>query len=481
MRSSQRFAVASLVIFFIACGDPPGDGDAGVPDATGFDASIDGPFRNIEDELNAIAGVTGVTEYPTDQPGYRFFYIVFEQPEDHDATGGKTFGQVLSIHHRSWGAPMVLASTGYDNYMGDRLTEPTRLLKANQIVVEHRFFAESRPDPADWDKLRIYQAASDHHRIVEAFAPLYEAAWVSTGASKGGMTSIYHRRFFPDDVDATVAYVAPISFGAPDGRYQAFFDSVGDATCRERLHAFQREVLLRRATLEPMAVADAASEGWSFTIAGTIEAAFEAEAFIFEWYFWQYMHADWCDYIPTAGSSDADIYEFFNYGGGVDGSSDASYMRFMPYYFQAEVELGEPDYEAAHMEDLLIHGDGEVPLDDIFPAGVAREYDPTAMVDIADWVDADGSELMFIYGEYDPWTAGEFELGGAVDSYKYEVAHGNHGASILQLGESDLSAALANLESWTGVTPVVPDDRDARVDAEPPRLLPPAGLRLRRR
>jgi hypothetical protein len=135
MWSSKSFAVVSLVIFLSACGDPPAGTDAGGVDGGGFDASVDGSFRDIADELIAIDGVTGVTEYPTDQPGYRFFYIVFEQPEDHDVTGGQTFGQVLSIHHRSWGAPMVLATTGYDNYMGDRLTEPTRLLRANQIVV----------------------------------------------------------------------------------------------------------------------------------------------------------------------------------------------------------------------------------------------------------------------------------------------------------------------------------------------------------
>ena len=41
------------------------------------------------------------------------------------------------------------------------------------------------------------------------------------------MTSVYHRRFYPDDVDATVAYVAPISFGAPDDRYIDFLANVG--------------------------------------------------------------------------------------------------------------------------------------------------------------------------------------------------------------------------------------------------------------
>jgi len=66
--------------------------------------------------------------------------------------------------------------------------EPTRLLDANQIIVEHRFFDDSRPSPADWTKLTIAQQAADDHRTVVALAQIYTGAWVNTGISKGGMT-----------------------------------------------------------------------------------------------------------------------------------------------------------------------------------------------------------------------------------------------------------------------------------------------------
>ena len=67
----------------------------------------------------------------------------------------------------------------------------------------------SAPASMDWSKLDIWQAATDHHRLVTALKPLYPARWISTGASKGGMASVYHRRFYPADVTATIAYVAP--------------------------------------------------------------------------------------------------------------------------------------------------------------------------------------------------------------------------------------------------------------------------------
>src|SRR5687768_3188655 len=84
------------------------------------------------------------------------------------------------------------------------LSEPTRLIDGNQISVEQRYFTPSRPSPTNWERqLTIWQAATDHHRIVRALKAIYAQQWVSTGASKGGMTSVYHRRFYPDDVAGT--------------------------------------------------------------------------------------------------------------------------------------------------------------------------------------------------------------------------------------------------------------------------------------
>ena len=105
-------------------------------------------------------------------------------------------------------------------------------------------------------------------------------------------------------------------------------------------------------------------------------------------------------------------------------------------------------------------------------AGIDFEFDEHAMGDIADWVATEGSELMFIYGEYDPWTAGAFDLGNARDSFRLFVAGGNHGADIEQLSADDRELAFAALERWTGVKPSAA--RRASTEPAPPRdrLLP---------
>ena len=60
-----------------------------------------------------------------------------------------------------------------------------------------------------------------------------------------------------------------------------------------------------------------------------------------------------------------------------------------------------------------------------------------------------------MYGEWDPWTGGKFDLGQATDSLRLIQASGTHGSSLTRLSDADRDAAFAKLAAWTGVTPVV--------------------------
>src|SRR5262249_51523810 len=139
-------------------------------------------------------------------------------------------------------------------------------LDANQISIEHRFFGESRPEPPDWSKLTIDQMAADEHAIVSALRMLYTGPVLASGGSKGGMTAIFYRRFYPDDVDGTVPYVAPISFAAPDMRYSPFFDTVGTPECRQAVRDAATEMLAhRRAVLVQRAQDQAVGGNFQYT------------------------------------------------------------------------------------------------------------------------------------------------------------------------------------------------------------------------
>ncbi len=138
-----------------------------------------------------------------------------------------------------------------------------------------------------------------------AFKPIYTAKWVSSGASKGGMASVYHRFFYPDDVDATVPYVAPSSRGTQDPRYVAFVAGLGTTNCQKRLVKFQRRALKKRAKLARF------MGDLSFDILGK-DRAIEFAILEMPFIFWQYEDADLCSEIPGAGASARQIFNFLD-------------------------------------------------------------------------------------------------------------------------------------------------------------------------
>jgi hypothetical protein len=407
-----------------------------------------GATLDIVQKLESIAGAT-VVEEPSDIPGYRFFVIEFDQPVDHDNPAGQRFKQRIALHHRDESAPVVLASTGYTLWLPSQyLEEPAAMVNANQLVVEHRYFTPSRPEPADWTKLTIKQAAADHHRIVEAFKKIYPAKWVSTGASKGGMTSVYHRRFYPADVDGTIAYVAPHSNGIDDPRYITFLEQVGDPTCRTKLKDFGREVLKRRDYIKGQMQTQAANLGLTYNFYG-IDATLESTILALPFSFWQYYGANRCADVPTAASTDAAVWAFFNEIGSPSFSADDSTLTFEPYYWQAYFQLGTPALDTTYLQDLLTVDQSL--LDSCPSVAIDPVFDPQAMQDVGNWLKTEGKGMLFVYGGDDPWSAGAFDLGAAQDSYRFSAAGKNHGAAIADLAPADKTKAEAALTAWTGV------------------------------
>jgi len=433
------------------------------------DAPVDAPSGDLLDQLRGLAEVASVTEAATDVPGYRFFKLQFDQPVDHDDPDGPHFQQYVSLIHRDAAAPMVMLHTGYGNWYHDIPHQLTWMLQANQIVVEHRFFRGSRPSggPADWAALTIRQAAADHHRITVALRRLYAGKWLETGHSKGGMTSVYHRRFHPGDIDGTIAYVAPISFGAPDYRYEAHVEALGPAACRQAVRDLQVELLRnRRAMLDQRAAAEAAATGAVYGRV-TRAAAVESAVVSLEWAFWQYAGAEACPGVPSTAATDDAVWQFLSEVSGVSSSSDAEIAEFEAYYYQAEAELGYPGTMDEHLDGLTQFG--AEAFAGANPVGVTLPpFEPAAMTDIDAWVQAEGERLVFVYGEWDPWSGGMFELGAARDSLRVVAARAPHGADLKDLTAGDREQVLARIAAWTGVTP----DPGRLFRAVPPPPLP---------
>ncbi|WP_419995221.1 aminopeptidase [Streptomyces boninensis] len=433
MRKTLRWLLALMVLI--------GTVGAAAPATAATAAPAD-----IKDRLLAIPGMKLIEEKPAE--GYRYFVLGYEQPVDHRHPQRGTFTQRISVLHKDTDRPTVFSTSGYGLSTTPGRSEPTRIIDGNQVSLEYRFFTPSRPQPADWSKLDIWQAAGDQHRVFKALKPIYGKKWLSTGASKGGMTATYYERFYPRDMDGVVAYVAPNDVvNKEDSAYDRFLATVGTAECRDRLNAVQKEALTRREPLSKMY----AAEHSGFTTVGTLDKAFEAVVLDFTWAFWQYSPEADCAKIPAAaGASDKELYDVIDGIVGWAAYTDAGLEPYTPYYYQAGTELGAPTIKQPHLNGLSRYG--YQPPRNFVPRDIPMKFRPQAMHDVDSWVRHNAQRMLFVYGANDPWGAEPFRVGKhARDSYVYYAPGANHSAQVGALPAEQKAKATAAILRWAGV------------------------------
>lgn len=451
MRKTLRWLLSLVVL--IGTVSTAGAATAAQPEATGTRTSaITDDAADIKDRLLAIPGMSLIEEKP--YTGYRYFVLNYTQPIDHRRPSKGTFQQRITVLHKDTARPTVFFTSGYNVSTTPRRSEPTQIVDGNQISMEYRFFTPSRPDPADWSKLDIWQAASDQHRIFTALKKVYDKKWLSTGGSKGGMTATYYERFYPRDMDGVVAYVAPNDVvNKEDSAYDRFFAGVGTKECRDKLNAVQREALVRREPLEKRYEEYAAAEGLTFNTVGSLDKAYEAVVLDYVWGFWQYSLLGDCDTIPAdaANATDDELWSTIDTIVGFSAYADQGLEQYTPYYYQAGTQLGAPTIEFPHIESGLIRY-GYQPPRNFVPRDISMKFQPWAMRDVDTWVKHNAKQMLFVYGENDPWGAEPFHLGkGARDSYIFTAPGANHGANVAGLVADEKALATARILKWAGV------------------------------
>ena len=413
--------------------------------------------QDLADQIRALPGVSSVTEAVA-PAGYRFFKITFTQPVDHKRPELGTFDQRLTLLHKDASRPMVMYTGGYYVSQNPSRSEPTRIVDGNQLSMEYRFFEPSRPGNPDWPReLTIRQAAFDQHRVIESFKQLYEANWITTGGSKGGMTATYHRRFFPRDVDGTVPYVAPNDVDNDDDAYNGFLANVGDPACRAALTAVQRRILGpdRDWFLERTRQA-AEANGITWEILGSLDRAMEVAVVDIYFTFWQYTPQSQCVNVPGPEAANEEVWDWTQGVVPLTGYMDQDLLSFLPYYYQASYQLGwyEP-YERPLRRELRYPGAFAAPHfvpDDLQPI----HFDTQAMRDIDWWVRARSTRMLYVYGGNDPWGAEQFECGNARvldrECSVHVVAGGTHGSNIAQLPAAERDQVTLQILDWAGLS-----------------------------
>ncbi len=374
------------------------------------------------------------------------YELKIRQALDHSDSSKGFFYQKAFLLHKGFDRPTVMNTAGYDR-KEPLIFELTKLLTANQIDIEHRYFGDSKPDTLDYNYLNFEQATGDLHYINQLLKNIYSGKWVSTGISKGGTTTIMYRYFYPNDVDVSVPYVAPVNNAFEDKRIFQFLDTVGTDECRSKMRSFQRRILSNRDKILPMFYFYAKGKDLDFTY-NTLEEAFEYTVLEYSFSFWQFGND--CKNIPSDSTSlitsvenlleVSDIYSF----------SDEGIDFYGPYHYQAATEMGAYGYETEYFKDLLQALPVKPnPSFNFVPNHLLVKFNGKLLNRVSEWLKTSSNHFIYINGNSDPWRAAAVPPSKKVDAKWFFLDGKNHrDARIANMNDNEKEEIISTLGKW---------------------------------
>lgn len=398
-------------------------------------------------KIRAVPGVVEVQAARFDAKSFGEAYeIMLEQPLDHRNPDGARFRQRLFLAHAGYDKPVVLVTEGY-GAGGSRAGELTRLLGANQVNVEHRFFGRSVPSPLNWADLTVRNSADDLHAVVQALKALYPGKWVSTGVSKSGQTALFYKCSYPDDVDATVPYSAPMNIAQEDPRLYQFLETAGDEATRTRIKDYQKTLFRREEEILPLVAKWAEARKW--TVGMGLAEAYEYGILEYPFAFWQYGTLKASD-IPPADAPSAALFDHFQKINSFYFYTDQGQKAFEPFMYQAFTEIGYYNYDISDFTGLLKAL--KAPTNQaLCPKGVEIVFDPRTMDRVYRFLQYEADRVIYIYGGLDTWAATQVPLIGRTDALKIVVPDAHHGVGVRNFSPAQRELFLSTLERWLGL------------------------------
>jgi hypothetical protein len=295
-----------------------------------------------------------------------------------------------------------------------------------------------------WKYLTVENAANDHHNIIAQLKKVFVGKFVTTGISKGGQTAVYHRTFFPNDVDATVAYVAPFNIAQEDPREIYFLKQVGDEETRNRIVAFQQDVLKNRKAIVPMMLNDLGKT--KSTLAMSADSTLDYLVLEFPFSYWQWGITT--TMLPKPGESPEKFYKTLSMV-----VPPASYTHpgmdfFYPFSYQAYTEVGYYGYDTTALGKYLAIKGSYVDNKIMSPKHETYSFNASTLQKVHDFISYKGNNIIYIYGEFDPWTASAAMPTTATNSVRFIKKGGNHGTRISHLEPAQKNEIEQLLSKW---------------------------------
>ncbi|MBC7864970.1 MAG: hypothetical protein IAF38_18495 [Bacteroidia bacterium] len=396
--------------------------------------------QSIYEQLKNINGIS-ITK--KDNLHFKEYYEIFiDQPIDHFNPQSKLFKQRICVGITNLNAPTVLETEGYA--IGNALT-PFTLKGCNLILVEHRYFGKSIPDSLDWNFLTVKQAAYDYHEIKELFVKILKGKWLTTGISKGGQAALAYKMYFPDEVNATLAYVTPIKKSVNDPRIGKFFNTVSKTENGKKVFAFQQFAFRNKKLLLKEFDKYVADKGFTF---GAMQNETVFEYLLLEYPFAFFQNAFNTKLIPdTATSSPDKIIEEIAEVVPVRFYTEAFRQKLEPSFYMFYHELGYYEYDLTSVKQWL--SKENYPNNIFAPKNSSNDFDPAYLTSLNKFISNHTTKgIIFIYGENDPYTSTKavFEKNDSLQMYI--AKGGSHKSRIKDLSPAQQQKVYKQLSAW---------------------------------
>jgi hypothetical protein len=249
--------------------------------------------------------------------------------------------------------------------------------------------------------------------------------------------------YYPNDVDVTVPYVAPLNYARLDSRIDKHFKKVGTEEQRQRIKDIQMYLLINKSKLLPVWNKIADKAGIKFTSIDA-ETAYDYSVLEFPFSFWQYTADE--KKLPDLKTTTNDkmalyliqIVSPFWY-------TDAA-KAYEPANYQFYTQLGYYEYDEKPFRKYLKNKD--YPNSAFTPKNTPVVWDPSYQEDLKKFIKSGPQHMIYIYGQSDPWGATAAEIKPGTGSLKMVQAGGTHGALIATLSAEQRAQVIEALEKW---------------------------------
>jgi len=381
--------------------------------------------------------------------GYESAYeLKVRQEIDHTDPSKGYFYQRAYLSHKGYDNPTAIITNGYGR-PSNNVTEVASLFDANQINVEHRYFLESSPDSLDYNYLNFEQVTADLHKINQLFRKIYDNKWISTGISKGGTTTIFYKYFYPDDVDVSIPYVAPVNHSNEDPRIYEFLDKIGTDECREDIYNYQVDMLKNADDMKAMLKWYVKGKNLDFTYLN-MDEAYEYAILEYPFSFWQYGQD--CTQIPDNTASAEKKLNYFLEIVGLDFYSDKDMEAYGSHYYQSGTEMGYYGYETEDFQHLLQHISTNTNPSAVFmPNKIEGKFKGELTNKVSKWAET-APNMVYINGALDTWSATAVPKSKKTNSLFYFMEDKHHAnARIRNMSEDDRITLINTVNKWLNI------------------------------